>query len=125
LTTSQRVPEETEAVPEDAIQSTEEEDSDRDDSEVTIKTLIKSMVGGELSDGVASWLCGSLMSITTAESMATPPVQAVLVSVAEPPAQCEASSEERGRGKRKKIKNRMYNNFWQHNDSSESDVDGK
>ena len=106
-------------MPEDVIQLTEEEDGDMDDSEVTVKTVIKSIVGGELSNDVASRPSGALMLITAAESMATSPV----VSGAEPPAQHEASTEERGRGKHKKIKNRMYNEeFWQHNDSGNSDI---
>ena len=101
-------------MPEDAIQLSEVEDEDGDDSDVTIKTLAKSIAGDEFPDGVASRPSRALMSITAAESMAGSPMGT----------DKSKASAEGGRGKRKKFKNVMYKkDFWRHNDNDASDVE--
>ena len=109
---------------EDVIQQTEVEDEDWDDSDVPIKTLIRSVVGSELPAGVAARSGGVLMSIRAAESMAETPVDGHLSPTLAVP-QVEETLD-KGRGKRKKFKNVLYREgFWWHNDDEASDVEDR
>jgi hypothetical protein len=75
------------------------------------------VVGVEMPDGVATRSSGSLMSIRAAESMSGSPVEG------ETSGETDTVPEEKGRGKRKKMANRNYGDFWRHNDGDDSDVD--
>jgi hypothetical protein len=86
-------------LPEDSLPTTEEEDEDFDDSDVPIQTLVAMVVGDEMPAGVATCSSGSLMSIRAADGGTPVDSEAVAETKAE---------EEKGRGKHKKIVNRLY-----------------
>ena len=81
-----------------------------------IQTLIAMVIGDEMPDGVAACSSGSLMSIRAAESMSGSPVE-------EASEKMDTVSEEKGRGKHKKMANRNYGDFWRYNDGDDSDMD--
>jgi hypothetical protein len=86
-------------LPEDSLPTTEEEDEDFDDSDVPIQTLVAMVVGDEMPAGVATCSSGSLMSIRAADGGTPVDSEAVAETKVE---------EEKGRGKRKKIVNKLY-----------------
>lgn len=136
-----KVPTEADNVAEDEPIEDGIEDLDADDSEVTVKTLIKAMINDKLKPGVVKRSSEALMSAQDADD---------IEFVVEPESEAETSSETvlngkvvnkqrvkhevKGntpnittvrRGTRTKYPNKQYaaEAFWQHHDDNPSDVD--
>jgi hypothetical protein len=102
------------------------EDNDADDSDLSIQTLINVMVKNDLPAGVGMRKSGALTSIVEAEN---PDIQVVDINL-EPVERVEKRIdgednivEDRGRGRRKKVANKLYGQFWRHNDNENPNDD--
>ena len=124
-TDSVSLPDEDLMTPEDeSLLAAELEDEDLDDSDVTTKTVIASILDKKLPKGTAARESGSLMLDRAAES---------LDDIDEPVGESDlgtssggtsaATVDEMGPGKRKRKPNTLYREFWRHNDSDDSDVE--
>lgn len=102
------------------------EDNDADDSDLSIQTLINVMIKNDLPDGVGTRKGGALTSIVEAENTGLDIVEPVQVECVEKRIDGEddiVQVEDRGRGRRKKMANKLYAKFWRHNDDDDSDDD--
>jgi hypothetical protein len=99
-----------------------------DDSDLSCDALVANMFGSN-STGVAVTDNGDLVSTAMADSLdesegdmgagASPSIEAE----GNGPRVRDSESSDVGRGKRKRIQNRMYKSFWRHNDEDPSDAE--
>ena len=109
------MPDINETLPEDVEPDTKLVDQDADDSDLSIQTLIMTLTGENIPDTVG----GTLRSLTDAENVDLDPQ----VDAAESNFENlkREMPEEGGRGKRRKMANRLYTGeaFWRHNDKDD------
>ena len=100
------------------------EDNDADDSDLSIRTLIDVMVKNDLPAGVGTQKSGALTSIMEAE-------YSDVVDIPPEPKECvEKRGEDsdleglsHGRGRRKRLANKLYEQFWRHDNDDDPDDD--
>jgi hypothetical protein len=120
------LPDENTMTPEDeCLLAAELEDEDLDDSEVPTKTVIAMVLDKKVPKGTAARQSGSLMSNRAAESLDVIDEDAGESSKAgmSSGGTSVATVEEMGPGKRKRIANALYREFWRYDDG-DSDVEG-
>jgi hypothetical protein len=120
------LPDETETLLEDeALLVAENNDEGLDDSEIPLKTVISSVINGEVPSGLVPHENGSLISISNAESLDKS--QTIESSTETGAASTSRPSRELGPGKRKRVPNRLYRtkDFWRHNVGDESNVEAE
>lgn len=121
-TKKQDLPSPDQDTPEDVVALDE---GGEDDSDLTIQTLVSSIVDKNCPIGVAYRPKGGLMSVTDAEVL-DDDVDPLTVSVGPKgeneggPGTQEGVSTILGRGKRTKMSNKQYGAFWRHNDDQGS-----
>jgi hypothetical protein len=139
-----QLPKSDETLSEDIEPDASLEDNDADDSDLSIQTLINVMIKKDLPAGVGTRKSGALTSIVDAENSVDIPlepvecidgVNGVVVESRAPGEQKKdggvvtvelegpGPSRASGRGMRKKLANRLYDQFWRHNDDDGSDDD--
>jgi hypothetical protein len=124
------LPDENMTTPEDeCLLAAELEDEDLDDSEVPTKTVIAMVLDKKVPKGTAARQSGSLMSNRAAESLDDIDEDAGESSKAGMSGgrASVATAEEMGAmgpGKRKRMANTLYREFWRHHDGDGSDVEG-
>ena len=132
-----QIPKSNDTLSEDIEPDASLEDNDADDSDLSIQTLIDVMVKNNLPAGVATRKSGALTSIVEAENSDTVdiPLEPVECGDMEKNGVVESQvlgrqkgdgiveGSGRGRGMRKKVANKLYNQFWRHNDDDGSDDD--
>jgi hypothetical protein len=137
-----RLPKSDEIVSEDIEPDASLEDNDADDSDLSIKTLISVMVKNDLPAGVGTRKSGALTSIVEAENsdnvdVPLEPIEHVGKRVQGEKGVVESQawgkqkedgivdgpSPSRGRGRRKKVANKLYEQFWRHDDDDDSNDD--
>ena len=130
-----QLPKSDETLAEDIEPDASLEDNDADDSDLSIQTLINVMVKNDLPAGVATRKSGALTSIVEAENLDND------VDIPLEPVKCSENASDRekkavvesgkqkgdgiqlggvegpghGRGMRKKVANKLYEQFWRHN----------
>jgi hypothetical protein len=129
-----RLPKSDEILYEDIEPDASLEDNDADDSDLSIKTLINVMVKNDLPAGVGTRKSGALTSIVEAENSDVVDIPLEPIECVEKKNRGEKSIDESrvqgwiegpssGRGKRKKVANKLYEQFWRHNDDDDADDD--
>jgi hypothetical protein len=116
------LPKSNEILSEDIEPDTSLEDNDADNSDLSIQTLINVMVKNELPAGVGTRNTGALISIVEAENSDTVDIPLEPVGCVEKIIDGESSIVE-GRGRRKKVANKLYEQFWRHNNEDNADDD--
>jgi hypothetical protein len=119
-----QLPKSNEILSEDIEPDASLEDNDADGSELSIQTLINAMVKNNLPAGVGTRKSGVLTSIVDAETCD-------IVDIPLEPVECvekridgeDSIVDGRGRGRRKKVANRLYEQFWRHNDDDSPEDD--
>ena len=129
------LPKSDEILSEDIEPDTSLEDNDADDSDLSIQTLIDVMVKNDLPAGVGTRKSGALTSIVDAENSDSVDIPMEPIeseeridredNVVESRAwgKQKEAVDGRGRGMRKKVANKLYDQFWRHNDDDSSDDD--
>jgi hypothetical protein len=119
-----RLPKSDEILSEDIEPDASLEDNEVDDSDLSIQTLIHVMVKNDLPAGVGMRKNGALTSIVEAENSDT--VDIPLETAESVDKRIDGDDnivEGRGRGRRKKVANKLYERFWRHNDEDNPNDD--
>jgi len=99
--------------PEDKEPDTQCEDLDADESNLPVSSVINSITTRVIPTGMGARESGALMSTAEAENIDLEPIASV------------EDNESAGRGKRRRMPNKLYSScmFWRHNDDESSDAE--